>query len=62
MKERLKKLKKPVCIIVMVICLFLLMGCTGNAEQGGDLIAYTVQGSILLILIILAGIIGELFG
>lgn len=62
MKEKLMKLKKPVCMAVMVVCLFLLLGCTGTAETGGDLTTYTVQGAVLLIITIAAGIIGGLFG
>lgn len=62
MKERLKMLKRPICVIVMVLCLFFLLGCTGTAETGGDLITYTVQGAVLLTIAIVAGIIGGLFG
>lgn len=62
MKEKLMKLKKPACAILMVVCLFLLLGCTGTAETGGDLITYAAQGAVLLIIIIAAGIIGGLFG
>ncbi len=62
MKEKIKMHKKPICVAVMVLCLFLLLGCTGTAETGGDLITYTVQGSVLLIITIIAGIIGGIFG
>lgn len=62
MKERLKMLKRPICVIVMVLCLFLLLGCTGTAETGGDLITYTIQGAVLLAITIAAGIIGGIFG
>lgn len=62
MREKLMKLKRPVCVIVMVLCLVLLLGCTGTAETGGDLFTYTVQGAILLIITIAAGIIGGIFG
>lgn len=62
MKKLLMKLKRPVCAIIVIICLFLLLGCTGTAEQGGDLTAYIIQGSILLSITIIAGIIGGLFG
>jgi len=62
MKEKLKKLKKPLCAVVMVICLFLLLGCTGTAECGGDLVTYMIQGVTLLVVAIIAGIIGGIFG
>ena len=62
MKEKIKMYKKPICVVVMALCLFLLLGCTGTTETGGDLITYTVQGSVLLIITIIAGIIGGIFG
>lgn len=62
MKKKLMKLKKPICAVIMVLCLFLLLGCTGTADHGGDLITYTVQGALLLTISIAAGIIGGLFG
>lgn len=62
MKKKLMKLRKPICVIVMVLCLFLLLGCTGTAETGGNLITYTIQGAALLTIAIVAGIIGGLFG
>ncbi len=61
MKEKLKKFKKPLCAVIMVICLFLLLGCTGTAECGGDLVDYMIQGATLLGITIIAGIIGGLF-
>lgn len=62
MKKLLLKLKRPVCTIIVIICLFLLLGCTGTVEQGGDLTAYAIQGAILLSTAIIAGITGGLFG
>lgn len=62
MKKKLKMLKKPICALIALICLLLLLGCTGTAERGGDLTAYMIQGSVLLITAIAAGIIGGLFG
>lgn len=62
MKEKLKMLKRPICVVVMVICLLLLMGCTGTAETGGDPITYAIQGAVLLTITIAAGIIGGIFG
>lgn len=62
MKKLLINLKKPVCAIIVIICLFLLLGCTGTAEQGGNLTEYAIQGAILLSTTIIAGIIGGLFG
>lgn len=62
MKKLLMKLKRPVCAIIVIICLFLLLGCTGTAEQGEDLTAYAIQGAVLLSTAIIAGIIGGLFG
>lgn len=62
MKEKLKRLRQPICVVVVVICLFLLLGCTGTAELGGDLTAYAIQGAVLLSITIIAGIVGGLFG
>ena len=45
----------------MFLCLLLLLGCTGTAERGGNLVTYTVQGIVLLIVAIAAGIVGGLF-
>ncbi len=61
MKKIWLKIKRPVCAIIVFICLFLFLGCTGTAECGGDMTAYIIQGSILLSITILAGIIGGLF-
>lgn len=60
MKSKLKKLKKPVCGVVMLICLFLLLGCTGTAERGGDLGTYVIQGVTLLGIATAAGFWGGL--
>ena len=54
------KIRRPVCGTVMALCLLLLLGCTGTAERSGDLITYTVQGTVLLIVAIAAGIVGGL--
>lgn len=62
MKEKLERLKKPVCAVIMVLCLFLLLGCTGTAEHGGDLVDYMIQGTVLLGITIISGVIGGLFG
>ena len=62
MKKFLKRIKKPVCAIIAIVCLFLLLGCTGTADLGGDINTYTIQGSILLGIAIIAGIIGGFFG
>lgn len=57
-----EKIKRPLCGTIMFLCLLLLLGCTGTMEhEGGDLTAYTIQGAILLLVIIVAGIIGGLF-
>ncbi|MDE6724995.1 MAG: hypothetical protein K2J79_05250 [Ruminiclostridium sp.] len=61
MKKFLMKLKRPVCAIITIICLFLLLGCTETAELGGDLTTYTIQGAVLLSTAIIAGIIGGFF-
>ena len=62
MKEKSKMLKRAVCAVVMVLCLILLLGCTGTAENGGDLTTYAIHGAVLLIITIAAGIIGGIFG
>lgn len=61
MKEKWEKIKKPLCAVVMVICLFFLLGCTGTAECGGDLTAYVIQGALLLSVAIAVGLIGGIF-
>ncbi|MCI8603406.1 MAG: hypothetical protein HFE79_04585 [Ruminiclostridium sp.] len=61
MKEKLEKLKKPVCAVIMLICMFLLLGCTGTAELGGNINVYAIQGAVLLVITIISGIIGGLF-
>lgn len=61
MREKLEKLKKPLCAVIMVICMFLLLGCTGTAERGGDINVYTIQGAVLLGITIISGVIGGLF-
>ena len=61
MKKFLMKLKKPVCAIIAIVCLFLLLGCTGTADLGGDITTYTIQGVVLLSTAIIAGIIGGFF-
>lgn len=60
MKKIWQKIKRPICGVIMAVCLFLLLGCTGTCERGGDLITYVIQGSILLTLAIAAGIIGDI--
>lgn len=62
MKETWEKIKKPLCCVVMVICMFLFLGCTGTADCGGDLTAYAIQETVLLTVIIIFGIIGKFFG
>lgn len=62
MKEKWNKIKKPLCAVVMVICLFFLLGCTGTAECDGDLTTYVIQGVVLLSVTIAAGLIGGIFG
>lgn len=62
MKEKWEKIKKPLCTVVMVICMFLFLGCTGTAECGGDLTTYVIQGAVLLSITIAAGLIGGMFG
>lgn len=61
MKDGLKKMKKPLCGVLMFVCLLLLLGCTGTAETGGDLTTYCIQGVVLLAVIIAAGAVGEIF-
>lgn len=56
-----RKIRRPVCGAVMFLCLLLLLGCTGTAERGGNLVTYTVQGIVLLIVAIAAGIAGGIF-
>lgn len=58
MKKIWGKIKRPVCVVIMLICLFLLLGCTGAADFGGDINSYCFQGSVLLGTAIAAGIIG----
>lgn len=61
MKKVWQIIKKPLCGAIMVFCLLCLLGCTGTAEQGGDVSTYCVQGVVLLIIAIAAGAVGELF-
>lgn len=61
MKKTWRKIRRPVCGSVMFLCLLLLLGCTGTAEHGGDLVTYALQGVVLLIVAIAAGIVGGLF-
>lgn len=61
MKEILHKIKKPLCGTVIAICIFLLLGFTGECECGGDLKKYVIRGVILLTVAIIAGVKGELF-
>lgn len=61
MKKVWQIIKKSLCGAVMVFCLLCLLGCTGTAEQGGDVSTYCVQGTILLLITVLAGIIGGIF-
>ncbi len=62
MKKILEKAKRPLCGMIVIICLLLLLGCTGTAELGGDLITYCIQGVTLLGTAITAGIVGGIFG
>lgn len=55
------KIRRPLCGAVMTLCIILLLGITGTVETGGDIVAYTIQGSILLIITIIAGIVGKIF-
>lgn len=61
MKRLWKKIKKPICVIIVFACLFLLLGCTGTADLGGDINSYCFQGAILLGTAIAVGIIGGIF-
>lgn len=61
MKKVWHVIRKPLCGAIMLFCLLCLMGCTGTAEQGGDVSTYCVQGAILLLIAVLAGIIGGIF-
>ncbi len=61
MREKWERIKKPLCTVIMAICLFFLLGCTGTAERGGDLTVYLVQGTVLLAITIITGLIGGLF-
>ena len=56
----MKKVRTLLCAVIMIICLILLLGFTGTAELGGDLITYTIQGSATLIVMITAGIVGKI--
>lgn len=57
------KIKRPLCGVIMLICLLLLLGCTaGTAEGEGNLATYTANGTILLIICIAAGIAGDFIG
>lgn len=62
MKEKWNKIKKPLCAIIMEICLFLLLGCTGTAENGGDLGVYIIHGTVLLLITLIAGTVGGIIG
>lgn len=62
MKKILEKAKRPLCVAIIAVCLLLLLGCTGTAELGGDLITYCIQGVALLGTAITAGIVGGIFG
>ena len=57
----MKKVRQPLCAVIMVVCMILLFGFTGTAELGGDFITYTIQGSVTLIVMITAGIVGKIF-
>lgn len=57
----MKKVHTPLCAVIMIVCMLLLLGFTGTAELGGDLITYIIQGSVTLIVMITAGIIGKIF-
>lgn len=62
MKKILEKAKRSLCGMIVIICLLLLLGCTGTAELGGDMVTYCIQGASLLMIAIIAGIIGGIFG
>lgn len=57
----MKKVRTPLCAVIMIVCMIMLLGFTGTAELGGDLITYTIQGSVTLIVMITAGIVGKIF-
>lgn len=61
MKKILEKAKRPLCGVIVIICLLLMLGCTGTAELGGDLITYCIQGTALLGTAITSGIVGGIF-
>ena len=61
MKKILEKAKRPLCGVIVIICLLLLLGCTGTAELGGDIVTYCIQGAVLLGTVITAGIVGGIF-
>ncbi len=61
MKKLWGKIKRPLCVIIVFICLFLLLGCTGTAELGGDINSYCFQGAVLLGLAIAVGVFGGIF-
>lgn len=61
MKKAWKIIKKPLCGAITAVCLLLMLGCTGTAELGGDLITYCIQGTALLGTAITAGIVGGIF-
>ena len=61
MKKLWKKIKRPLCVIIVFVCLFLLLGCVGNTDLEGDIGSYCFQGAILLGMAIAAGILGEVF-
>ncbi len=62
MKKILRKIKKPLCEGIVLICFFLLLGYTGTADLGGDVTTYAIRGAILLSIAIAAEIIGGLDG
>ncbi len=47
-KKILQKIKRPLCTVVFFLCLLLLLGCTGTADNGGNLVEYAIQGGSLL--------------
>lgn len=61
MRKIWKKIKKPLCVIIVFACLLLLLGCAGNLDLGGDIDSYCFQGAILLGIAIAVGIIGGVF-
>ncbi len=59
MKKLWKKVRRPFCGVIMFICLFLLLGCTGTSElEGGDMNTYFMQGIVLLTAAFMAGAVG----